>query len=69
MGLKDLRHPVAVIRAQILERLRGRVGLTSDLSASGNYPIVLCGLAEYAHPESANPFVNLMCVGAPVAED
>ena len=51
MGLKDRRHPVAVIRAQILERLRGRVGLTSDLSASGNYPSVLCDLAEYAHPE------------------
>jgi hypothetical protein len=45
------------------------VGLTSDLSASGNYPSVLCDLAEYAHPEFANPFVNLMCVGAPVAED
>jgi len=58
-----------VMQAQILERLRGRVGLTADLSASGNYPSGLCDLAEYAHPEFANPFVNLMYVGAPVAED
>ena len=35
----------------------------------GNYPSALCDLAVYAHPEFAYPIVNLMCVGAPVAED
>src|SRR5260370_41430931 len=48
---------------------RSAVRVGTSWGIIGKSESELCDLALYAHPEFAYPIVNLMCVGAPVAED